>query len=110
MYQSRLSTQSNDIEIQTDAMLQVKDNLYILVSRLENDLRNDVFPKEVTEVIDKIRFMTDLHTVAKEIHEKGSILVGSLRAQTYLNSLRSVTNSLCKVSDAEIIDNYKSFL
>ena len=54
--------------------------------------------------------MTDLHTVAKEIHEKGSILVGSLKAQTYLNSLQSGTNSLCKVSDAEIIDNYKSFL
>ena len=73
IYQSRLSTQSNDIEIQTDAMLQVN----ILISRLENDLWNDVFPKEVTEMIEKIRFMTDLHTVAKEIHEKGSILVGS---------------------------------
>ena len=58
MYQTRLSTTSDEIELQIDPSEQVKDNAEILVTRLENDLRRDVFPKE---------FVCDLEVLGKEL-------------------------------------------
>ena len=88
MYQTRMSTISDEVEIQTDSLEQVKDNLRILVYRLEEDLRHDVFPEKTVELIERIRFVTVLQTVAKEISSKGGILVGSLRAQEFLLNIR----------------------
>ena len=110
MYQSRLSVRSNELEVQNDVLLQVKDNLFILIFRLENDLRKEVFPKEVVDMIEKRRFITDLRSIAKEIAEKGSILVASLRANTYLSYIRSVADTLREVPDSDIIDNCKGLL
>lgn len=84
---------------------------YSYLFRLENDLRTDVFPKkEVINSIEKIRFITDLQSIVKEITEKGSILVGSFRAEKYLNYIRSLTHTLNEISDSDIVENYKVFL
>ena len=110
MYETRMSRISDEVEIQTDSLEQVKDNLRILESRLEEDLRHDVFPEKTVELIERIRFVTDLQTVAKEISSKGGILVGSLRAQEFLLNIREITDTLSNIDDNEINDNYKRFL
>ena len=61
-------------------------------------------------MLEKIRFITDLQSIAKEIKAKGSILVGSLRGNKYLSYIRSITASLRDIDDLEIKDNYKKFL
>ena len=110
MYQTRLSTSSKDVEVQSNSVEQVQDDVTILVTRLEQDLRRDVFSVETVGLLEKIRFITDLQSIAKEIKAKGSILVGSLRGNKYLSYIRSITASLRDIDDLENKDNYKKFL
>ena len=65
MYRPLLSVISNEIKIQSDVIHQVKDDLFTLIIRPENDLRKEVFPKEVVDMIEKIRFITDLGSIVK---------------------------------------------
>ena len=70
MYQTRLSTKSNSVEYQKDPPHEVEDDLRILLIRLEKDLRENVFPKSVVELVKKVRFVTDLKKLIKRIKTK----------------------------------------
>ncbi len=60
MYQTRFAVAQNTANVQRDPIKQAQDNLQILVTRLEKDLRAEVFPKDTVELIERIRFLTDL--------------------------------------------------
>ena len=93
-----------------DAFEQAEDNLRLLITRVEADLRLEIFSDSTVNMIEIIRFITDLKTVGAEIAKKGSVLLGSLRATKYVQYLRQVTHTLNEITDAEIKHNYKSFL
>ena len=109
-YQTRLSTFSRSIEVQMNVYEQAEDNIHILISRLESDLRQELFSESTIKLMEIIRFITDLKTLGTEILKKGSILVGSLKASKYVRYIRQVTNTLNEVDDEEIKENYKAFV
>ena len=53
IYQTRLSSISNDVGIENDTINQAHDNLKILVTRIEQDVRQNVFSEDVIELIEK---------------------------------------------------------
>ena len=53
MYQARFSTTSDEVEIQTDPVEQVQNNVRILERCLEEDLHHDVLPEETVKLIEK---------------------------------------------------------
>ena len=59
-----------------DAFEQAEDNLRLLITRLEADLRLEIFSDSTVNMIEIIRFITDLKTVGAEIAKKGSVLLG----------------------------------
>ena len=87
-----------------------EDNIHILISRLESDLRQELFSESTIKLMEIIRFITDLKTLGTEILKKESILVGSLKASKYVRYIRQVTNTLNAVDGKEIKDNYKAFV
>ena len=61
-------------------------------------------------LIEKIRFLTDLRSLSKELAGKGSIYVEARKANEFLANARLITASLDDIPDNEITENYKRFL
>ena len=97
-------------ELEKDPVKQAEDNIKILITRLEKDLRKGVFPNETIELIEKIRFITDLRSLAKEVLDKGHVYVGATKSEIFLKNLRFITASLDEITDEEIKENYKKFI
>ena len=110
VYQTRLALSAEAVEIEKNLFNQVEDNLKILLIRMEKDLRQNVFPDDAVQLIEKIRFLTDLKTIANELASKGSVVVAATRGIDFLNNVRSITSSLDEIPDEEIKSNYKLFL
>ena len=110
MYQTRFAIAQNTANVQKDPIKQAHDNLLILITRLEKDLRADVFQKSTVELIERIRFLTDLNSLAKEVLNKGRVIVGAQNAKIFVEHVRFVTNSLDDIPDEELRDSYKRFL
>ena len=62
-----ISSDTKDQNKSRDAMRLSIGSKYlnILITRIEQDLRRDIFPVKVVELIVKIRFITDLKTIGK---------------------------------------------
>ena len=82
----------------------------ILITRLEKDLRKEVFSEETVVMIEKIRFLTDLRSLAKQLMEKGHIFFGATNEKQFLSNVRDVTATLNAIPDSKIKENYQLFL
>ena len=110
MYQTRFAVTQTTIDLQTDPIQQSRDNVAILLKRMVTDLRNEVFEPTTIALIEKIRFMSDLHSLAKDLTKRGRVVVGAVNAKTFVEHARNITRTLDDISDAEIKDSYKQFL
>ena len=110
LYQTRLAVVAEMAEVEKDPVNQAEDNIRILVTRLEKNLREEVFSETTVESIEKIRFVTDLRSLSKEVMDKGRVYVGATKADEFLKNVRVITASLDDVPGHEIKENYKRFL
>ena len=110
MYQTRLAVVAETADIEKDPLKQAEDNLRILITRLEKDLRKEVFSEETVVMIEKIRFLTDLRSLAKQLMEKGHIFFGATNEKQFLSNVRDVTATLNAIPDSKIKENYQLFL
>ena len=110
LYQTRLAVATESAELEKDPIRQAEDNVRILIARLERDLRKEVFSKETIEVIERVRFLTDLRSLSREVMDKGHVYVGATRAEMFLKHTRKITATVDEIPDNEIKENYKAFL
>ena len=109
IYQTRFAQNAASAAVQTDPIKQTHDNLLLLLTRLEKDLRTEVFDESTVKLIEKIRFVTDLKSLAKEILKKGYIVVAAKNGRLFNEYVRAITSSLDDVPDEELRDSYRRF-
>ena len=61
MYQTRFAVAQSTAGVQKDPIEQCQDNVAIILTHME-DLRNEVFDSSTIDLIEKICFVTDLHS------------------------------------------------
>ena len=61
-------------------------------------------------MIERVRFLTDLRSLSREVMDKGHVYVGATRAEMFLKYTRKITATLDEIPDNEIKENYKAFL
>ena len=94
MYQTRFAVAQLSIDVQMDPIQQCQDNIVILLTRLEKDLRNEVFESSTVDLIEKIRFITDLHSLAKDVVKRGRVIVSAVNANKFVEYTRFITSTL----------------
>lgn len=109
-YQTRFAKNAAAAGLQTDPIKQTQDNILLLVTRLEKDLRAEVFDETTVKLIEKIRLLTDLKSLAKEILKRGHVIVAAQNCKLFVENVKAVTNSLDDVPDEELRDAYRRFL
>jgi hypothetical protein len=77
----------------------VRDNVskqvLLLITRLEKDLRDQVFSQSDKEMIEDTRLITDLKTTAVRIKLRGAILISNIeRAKYSITTLRKIIPSV----------------
>ena len=77
---------------------------------MEKDLRNEVFEPSTVDLIEKIRFITGLHSLAKDVTKRGKVIVGAVNAKRSVEYTRAITSTLDNIPDDELKDSYKRFL
>ena len=110
MYQTRFAKNAAAAALQTDPIKQTHDNLLLLLTRLEKDLRTEVFDETTVKLIERIRFLTDLKSLAKEILKEGHVVVAAKNGRLFVQNVKAITSSLDDVPDEELRDSYKKFL
>ena len=70
-----------------------------LISRLEKDLRDQVFSDGDKVMIEDTRLITDLKTSAIRIKARGSILISNIEGANYITMLRKIIPSIKEVPD-----------
>ena len=59
---------------------------------------------------EKVRFITDLHSLAKDVTKRGIVIVGAVNAKKFVEYTRAITSTLDDIPDDELKDSYKRFL
>ena len=73
-------------------------------------MRREVFSEATVELIENIRFITDLRSLSKDLVNKGHVHVGATKGEKFLKNVRLITATLDDIPDHEIKENYKAFL
>ena len=91
----------------------VRDNIskqvMSLISRLESNLRDQVFSDADKVMIEDTRFITDLKTSAIRIKARGSIFILNIAGAKYITTLRKIIQSIKEVPDETIIRQFREF-
>ena len=69
-----------------------------------------MFTEDVKTIINIIREICDVASMAVEVKSKGAVLVGLRRAENFVKSVRLITNTLDGIEKTEIKDSFKKFL
>ena len=69
-----------------------------------------MFTEDVKTIINIIREIYDVASMAVEVKSKGAVLVGLSRAENFVKSVRLITNTLDGIEKTEIKDSFKKFL
>ena len=84
MYQTRFAKNEAAAALQTDPIKQTHDNLLLLLTRLEKDLRTEVFDETTVKLIERIRFLAYLKSLAKEILKEGHVVVAAKNGRLFV--------------------------
>ena len=103
-YTSQFPSESNDV------IVEVKRNLLSLASRLFKDLRNSIYKRETITVVENIRIICDLKSLAVQIHVRGAVVTGFTNGRRFLKAVRAMTSSVEDVSDVDILENFKKLV
>ena len=109
-FNTRLAKKNNDVALVTKADEIVKTNLVCLIQRLETDLRKDTFEKETVEVIELIRNVTDLKSLAVEVRDNGYIQTAHKFGIKFVESAKKITNTIRDMPDIELKESFCKFL
>jgi hypothetical protein len=109
-YQTRFAVAQSSATVQRDPIKQTHDNILMLLTRLEKDLRAEVFNKTTVQLIERIRFVTDIKSLAKEVKQKGGVIVSAIKCKLFVENIRAITSSLDEIPDEELGQNYKAFV
>ena len=73
-------------------------------------MRKEVFSKEKIEVTERIRFVTDLRFLSRDVMDKykGHFYVDATRAEMFLKHTRKIRATPDEIQQNEIKENYKS--
>ena len=88
----------------------VSKKVRLLITRLEKDLRHQVFSQSDKEMIEDTRLITDLKTTAVRIKSRGAILISNIERAKYITTLRKIIPSVKEVPDQTIILQFEEFL
>ena len=61
-------------------------------------------------MVERIRFLTDLKTLANHVKCKGSVIVSATNSKLFVEHVRAITSSLDEISDEELREGYRRFL
>ena len=88
----------------------VSKQVLLLITRLEKDLRDQVFSQSDKEMIEDTRLITDLKTTAIRTKSRGAILISNIERAKYITTLRKIIPSVREVPDETIILQFQEFL
>ena len=61
-------------------------------------------------MIERVRFLTDLRSLSREVMDKGHVYVGATRAEMFLKHTRKITATPDEIPDNEIKENYNKMI
>ena len=97
--ETRLAKKAGQIELTKDVDKIVKTELQSLVNRLHDDLSSDIFDEKTEETIELTRNVCDLKSLSQKLKAQESVLVGTLTADSFLESSRKITHTIHVVPD-----------
>jgi hypothetical protein len=80
------------------------------LKELHQKLKYKVYDQEDTEMIKKIRCLTDLKNILLKIRAKGPVLTSSLEWDNFLKHAKSIVHTIRDVPDEELKIQYRSFV
>ena len=74
--QTRLAVTEDRVNEIKSPFQHASENIQALISRMQMDLKNEVFEESTVKMIEDIRLITDLKSPAMSILNNGAIVVG----------------------------------
>ena len=88
----------------------MSSNLLSLASRLFKDLSNSIYKRETITVVENVRIICDLKSLAVQIHARGAMATGLTNGRRFLKAVRAMTSSVGDISDVDILENFKKLV
>ena len=93
-----------------EVIQKVTQKMKDLVIRLKQDLRQEMFTKEISDVMELTRDVSDLSSLAQQVKEHGHVTVGLLKAGPFADTMYKLTNSIDHIPKEILMEAFKSFL
>jgi hypothetical protein len=81
-----------------------------LAERLSHELSISVFDDQATSLVKQLRPLLDLQRLAKNVKLRGSSMIGSLEAKTFVSNGKKIASNIIQIPDVELAAQYKEFL
>ncbi len=81
-----------------------------LAERLSHELSVCVFDDQATSLVEQLRPLLDLQRLAKNVKLRGSSMIGSLEAKTFVSNGKKIASNIIQIPDVELAAQYKEFL
>ena len=108
--EKKIETRLTTKNVTKDPIEIVKHQLLGLAQKLYEDLSKDLFNQQTIEIIEMTRIICDLNSIGFRLGEQGSVLVGTLTADTFVSTAKKITDTISDIPDDVLKDNYKLFL
>jgi hypothetical protein len=81
-----------------------------LAERLSEELSVSVFDDQATSLVEQLRPLLDLRRLANKVKLRGSTMIGSLEARTFVKNGKKIASNIIQIPDVELAAQYKEFL
>ena len=69
-----------------------------------------MFDDQGTSLVEQLRPLLDLQRLAKNVKLRGSSMIGSLEAKTFVSNGKKIASNIIQIPDVELAAQYKEFL
>ena len=70
---------------------------------------NSVFDDQATSMVEQVRPLLDLQRLAKKIKLRGSSMIGSVEAETFVSNGKKIASNIIQIPNVELAAQYKEF-
>ena len=81
-----------------------------MAKRLYDDLSQELFENKTVEVVELTRHICDLKSMGEQIQMKGSIVVATLLADTFVKSSKKITDTLHEIPEDILRENFRTLI
>ena len=107
---TRLSTARRTGNVTKDPLNIAETEVVSLAKRFYDDLSQELFENKTVEVVELNNHICALKSMGDQIQMKGSIVVGTLLADTFVKSSKKITDTLHEIPEDILKENWKPIL